>query len=35
MSFVRLLLGTWIAACLLATNAMAAWPERPIKLIVP
>src|SRR6185369_5091496 len=35
MKFVRLLLGTWIAVCLLASGAGAAWPEKPIKLIVP
>ncbi len=35
MKFVRLLLTFWIAACLLASSAVAAWPEKPIKLIVP
>ena len=35
MRFARLLLGTWIAIFLLASGAGAAWPEKPIKLIVP
>ncbi len=35
MKFFRLLLGSWLIACLLATGAVAAWPEKPIRLIVP
>jgi tripartite-type tricarboxylate transporter receptor subunit TctC len=35
MKFVRLLLGTWAAVCLLASGAGAAWPEKPIRIIVP
>ncbi len=35
MQFARLLLGIWAAVCLLATGAAAAWPEKPIRLIVP
>src|SRR6185436_16183231 len=33
MKFVRSLLGLLLAAC--ALTAGAAWPEKPIKLIVP
>src|SRR5882672_2314436 len=35
MQFARLLLGTWVVICLLAQSAAAAWPEKPIRLIVP
>jgi len=35
MRFSRLLLGTWVAVCLLASGAGAAWPEKLIRLIVP
>jgi tripartite-type tricarboxylate transporter receptor subunit TctC len=35
MKFARLLLGTWVVVCMLASSAMAAWPEKPIKIIVP
>ena len=35
MRFARLLLGTWVAVCLLASGAGASWPEKPLKLIVP
>lgn len=35
MKFVRLLLGAWTAVCLLSSGAGAAWPETPIKIIVP
>lgn len=35
MTFIRGLLGTWLAICLLASGSSAAWPEKPIKLIVP
>ena len=35
MKFTHLLLGTWVAVCLVASSAGAAWPEKPIKLIVP
>ena len=35
MKFFRLLLGSLFAVCLFASVASAAWPEKPIKLIVP
>ena len=35
MKFVRLLLGSWVAVCVFALGAGAAWPEKPIKMIVP
>ena len=35
MKFIHLLLGSWFAVCVLSSVAGAAWPEKPIKLIVP
>jgi len=35
MKFVRLLLASVIAVCAFASGAGAAWPEKPIKIIVP
>ncbi len=35
MKFLRLLLGAWLTVCLSATGVVAAYPERPIRLIVP
>ena len=34
MKFVHLLLKSWVAVCVLASSAGAAWPEKPIKIIV-
>jgi len=35
MKIARLLLRVWIAVSVLASGTVAAWPEKPIKLIVP
>ncbi len=35
MRFARLLFQVWICVSLLASSAGAAWPEKPIRLIVP
>jgi tripartite-type tricarboxylate transporter receptor subunit TctC len=35
MKFVRLLLDSLFAVCAFASAAGAAWPEKPIRMIVP